>query len=169
MGLLAGYHRIFTKIEITNNTATVIVTGGVAPYKYSVDGTTAWQDSNVFTNLSRGQHTFFVKDAYSCAPISVEVTVPNLINAITPNGDNVNDVIDYSALAYKENLTFVIYDRYGNKIFTGDKFNNYRWDGKGSGKKIVTGTYWYHINWNEPNAAKTPIKYTGWILVKNRE
>ena len=160
---------VITKIEITNNTATVIVSGGVAPYKYSVDGTTTWQDSNVFTNLSRGQHTFYVKDAYSCTPISVEVTVPNLINAITPNGDNVNDYIDYSELAYKENLSFVIYDRYGNKIFTGDKFNNYRWDGKGSGKKVVTGTYWYHINWNEPNKAKTPIQYSGWILVKNRE
>jgi len=160
---------VITKIEITNNTATVIVSGGVAPYKYSVDGITTWQDSNVFTNLSRGQHTFYVKDTYSCTPISVEVTVPNLINAITPNGDNVNDYIDYSELAYKENLIFVIYDRYGNKIFTGDKFNNYRWDGKGSGKKVVTGTYWYHITWNEPNAAKTPIKYSGWILVKNRE
>ncbi|MCE3077247.1 T9SS type B sorting domain-containing protein [Chryseobacterium gwangjuense] len=160
---------VITKIEITNNTATVIVSGGVAPFKYAVDGITTWQDSNVFTNLSRGQHTFYVKDAYDCTPISVEVTVPNLINAITPNGDNVNDYIDYSALAYKENLAFVIYDRYGNKIFTGDKFNNYRWDGKGSGKKIVTGTYWYHINWNEPNAAKTPIQYSGWILVKNRE
>lgn len=160
---------IITKIEITNNTATVIVSGGVAPYQYSVDGTTKWQDSNVFTNLSRGQHTFYVKDAYNCTPISVEVTVPNLINAITPNGDNVNDYIDYSELAYKENLSFVIYDRYGNKIFTGDKFNNYRWDGKGSGKKVVTGTYWYHINWNEPNKAKTPIQYSGWILVKNRD
>jgi hypothetical protein len=31
---------VITKIEITNNTATVIVSGGVAPYKYSVDGTT---------------------------------------------------------------------------------------------------------------------------------
>ncbi len=160
---------VITKIEITNNTATVIVNGGVAPYKYAVDGITAWQDSNVFTNLSRGQHTFYVKDTYNCTPVSVEVTVPNLINAITPNGDNVNDYIDYSELAYKDNLTFVIYDRYGNKVFTGDKFNNYRWDGKSSGKKILTGTYWYHINWNEPNAAKTPIKYTGWILVKNRE
>ncbi len=160
---------VITKIEITNNTATVIVNGGAAPYKYAVDGITAWQDSNVFTNLSRGQHTFYVKDTYNCTPVSVEVTVPNLINAITPNGDNVNDYIDYSELAYKDNLTFVIYDRYGNKVFTGDKFNNYRWDGKSSGKKILTGTYWYHINWNEPNAAKTPIKYTGWILVKNRE
>lgn len=160
---------VITSIEIANNTATVIVSGGVAPYQFSVDGVTVWQDSNVFTNLTRGQHTFYVRDAFNCTPISVEITVPNLVNAITPNGDNVNDYIDYRELAYKGNLTFVIYDRYGNKIFTGDKSNNYRWDGTHSNKKIVTGTYWYHINWNEPNEAKTPIKYTGWILVKNRE
>ena len=160
---------VISSIDISNNTATVNISGGTAPYKYSVDGTTNWQDSNVFTNLSRGQHTFYVKDALNCAPVSVEVTVPNLINAITPNGDNINDYIDYSELAYKDNLTFVIYDRYGNKIFTGDKFNNYKWDGKHFDKKIITGTYWYHINWNEPNAQKTPIKYTGWILVKNRD
>ena len=158
---------VISDIEISNTTVTVHVTGGKAPYQYAVDSPTNWQDSNVFTGLSRGQHIFYVKDAYNCTPISVEVTVPNLLNAITPNGDNKNDFIDYSELAYKDNLTFVIYDRYGNKIFTGDKFNNYKWDGKHYDKKIVTGTYWYHINWNEPNKEKTPIKYTGWILVKN--
>ncbi|WP_326981157.1 gliding motility-associated C-terminal domain-containing protein [Chryseobacterium sp. MYb264] len=158
---------VITQIDITNNTATVIVNGGKPPYQYSVDGVTNWQESNVFTGLSRGQHTFYVKDFYNCDPISVEVTVPNLVNAITPNGDNVNDYIDYRELGYKENLVFVVYDRYGNKIFTGDKFNNYTWDGRHYDKKILTGTYWYHITWNEPNKNKTPIKYTGWILVKN--
>jgi gliding motility-associated-like protein len=160
---------VVTSIEISNNTATVIVEGGTAPYKYAVDTPTAWQDSNVFTNLSRGQHTFFVKDAFDCTPISIEMTIPNLVNAITPNGDNVNDVLDYSELAYKGNLTFVIYDRYGNKLFTGDKLNNYKWDGRFAGKGILTGTYWYHITWTEPNIQKTAVKYTGWILVKNRE
>ncbi|WP_027381179.1 T9SS type B sorting domain-containing protein [Chryseobacterium daeguense] len=158
---------VIKELEISNNTVTVHVEGGKAPYQYAVDSPTNWQDSNLFTGLTRGQHTFYVKDFYNCTPISVEITVPNLINAITPNGDNKNDFIDYSELAYKDNLTFVIYDRYGNKIFTGDKFNNYKWDGKHYDKKLVTGTYWYHINWNEPNKAKTPIKYTGWILVKN--
>lgn len=160
---------VIKEIQISNNTATVIVTGGKAPYKYAVDGTANWQDSNVFTNLSRGQHTFYVKDAYNCNPISVEVTVPNLLNAITPNGDNKNDYIDYSELAYKGNLSFTIYDRYGNKIFTGDRFNNYKWDGRHFDKKIQTGTYWYHINWTEPNKEQTAVKYTGWILVKNIE
>ncbi|MCI3938153.1 gliding motility-associated C-terminal domain-containing protein [Chryseobacterium aahli] len=160
---------VITSIEISNSTATVNVQGGNAPYQYAVDTPANWQNSNVFTNLSRGQHRFFVKDAANCDPVSVEITVPNLVNAITPNGDNVNDFLDYSELAYKGDLTFVIYDRYGNKLFTGDRSNNYKWDGKFAGKGILTGTYWYHINWIEPNAQKTPIKYTGWILVKNRE
>ncbi|MCJ7933555.1 MAG: gliding motility-associated C-terminal domain-containing protein [Chryseobacterium sp.] len=160
---------VITQIEISNNNATVIVNGGKPPYQYAVDGMTNWQDSNTFSGLSRGQHTFYVKDTYDCTPVAVEVTVPNLLNAITPNGDNVNDYIDYSELSYKENLSFVVYDRYGNMVFTGNKFNNYKWDGRHFDKKLGTGTYWYHINWNEPNKEKTPIKYTGWILVKNRE
>jgi hypothetical protein len=33
--------------------------------------------------------------------------VPNLINVITPNGDGINDFIDYSALAGKQNLVLI--------------------------------------------------------------
>ncbi|TXF77210.1 T9SS type B sorting domain-containing protein [Chryseobacterium sp.] len=159
---------IVTNIDIVNNAVTLTVTGGTPPYKYSVDNV-VWQDSNTFSNLPRGQNTFYVKDTYDCEPVIVEVTVPNLVNAITPNGDGSNDYVDYSALAYKTDLKFSIYDRYGNLVHIGDKTNNYRWDGKFSDRKVHTGTYWYHINWTEPTPAKTPVKFTGWILVKNRE
>jgi gliding motility-associated-like protein len=110
-----------------------------------------------------------VKDFYNCEPTQIQVTVPNLINAITPNGDNINDFIDYSALAYKKNLSFVVYDRYGNKKFEADKTRNYKWDGTSGGKKITTGTYWYTISWNENDKNNTQTKYSGWVLVKNRE
>ncbi|MEN4759421.1 T9SS type B sorting domain-containing protein [Chryseobacterium sp. C39-AII1] len=159
---------VISTIDITNNTITVNVNGGLAPYKYSLDGTN-WQDSNVFTGLARGEVVVYVKDSYNCTPVHTQITVPNLVNAITPNGDNVNDVIDYSALAYKKNLVFTIYDRYGNKLYTADKMRNFTWDGTASGKKILTGTYWYTITWNENNKNSTPTKYSGWILVKNRE
>ena len=151
-----------------NGSITVTATGGVPPYKYSVDGVN-WQDSNIFTGLPRGENTIYVKDTYNCTPIQVTVTVPNLINAITPNGDNVNDVIDYSALAYKKNLIFIVYDRYGNKLHEAKKFNNFSWDGTAFGKKIPTGTYWYTISWNENNKNSTETKYSGWVLVKNKE
>jgi len=159
---------VITGIDITNTTITINVNGGKAPYQYSLDGVN-WQDSNIFTGLPRGEAVVYVKDAYSCSPISVQVTVPNLINVITPNGDNINDVIDYTALAYKKNLVFVIYDRYGNKLYEADKLRNYKWDGTAGGKKVMTGTYWYTISWNENDKNNTQTVYNGWILVKNIE
>ncbi|MFP3832340.1 T9SS type B sorting domain-containing protein [Chryseobacterium sp. SIMBA_028] len=159
---------VISNIEISNNSFTITATGGVPPYKYSIDGTT-WQDSNSFKGLPRGENTVYVKDSYNCTPIQVTVTVPNLINAITPNGDNINDVIDYSALSYKKNLIFIVYDRYGNKLYEANKIRNYTWDGTASGKKISTGTYWYTISWNENDKNNTETKYSGWVLVKNKE
>ncbi len=159
---------VITNIDITNNTITVTANGGTAPYKYSLDGI-KWQDSNVFTGLPRGENKIYVKDAFDCNPVEVQVTVPNLLNAITPNGDNVNDYIDYSALAYKKNLVFIVYDRYGNKLYEAGKVRDYKWDGTASGKKILTGTYWYSISWNENDKNNTQTKYSGWVLVKNRE
>jgi len=157
---------VISNIEVSNNTVTINVIGGTAPYKYSTDNIN-WQDSNVFTNMLRGDMVFYIKDDYGCDPISVEVTIPNLINVITPNGDGVNDVLDYSALAYKPNFIFNIFDRYGSKIHEGNKANSYKWDGTMIGRKVPTGTYWFDISWNEPNRKNTLIKYTGWILVKN--
>ena len=159
---------VISSIDITNNTITINVNGGKAPYQYSLDGIN-WQDSNVFTGLQRGEVVVYVRDSYTCEPIHVQITVPNLINAITPNGDNINDVIDYTALAYKKNLVFTIYDRYGNKKYEADKIRNYKWDGTSGNKKVVTGTYWYTITWNENDKNNTKTTYNGWVLVKNRE
>ena len=164
----ASVQPVITNMEITNDSFTVIVNGGKAPYQYSLDGIT-WQDSNVFTGLPRGENKVYVKDSYDCNPISVQVTVPNLLNAITPNGDNKNDFIDYSALAYKKDLVFTVYDRYGNMLYQADKMRNYTWDGTSGGKKIVTGTYWYTISWTESDKNHTQTKYNGWVLVKNIE
>lgn len=164
----ASLQPVISNIDITHNSITVNVTGGKPPYKYSLDGV-KWQDSNIFTGLARGEVRVFVKDDYNCEPTQVQITVPNLINAITPNGDNKNDYIDYSALSYKKNLVFTVYDRYGNQLYLADKIRNYTWDGTAFGKKIITGTYWYTISWNENDKNNTETKYSGWILVKNRE
>lgn len=164
----AAANPVIASLDITNNTITVNVSGGTAPYQYSLNGIN-WQDSNVFTGLPRGENKIFVKDFYNCEPVEIQITVPNLLNAITPNGDNVNDFIDYTALAYKKNLVFTVYDRYGNKKYEADKMRNFTWDGTSGGKKIPTGTYWFSITWNENDINNTPTKYNGWILVKNRE
>ncbi|MBW7675577.1 T9SS type B sorting domain-containing protein [Chryseobacterium chendengshani] len=168
VNVYASQQPVIAGLDITNNTITVNASGGTAPYEYSLDGIT-WQNSNVFNNLPRGENKIYVKDSFDCNPVIVQITIPNLVNAITPNGDNVNDVVDYSELAYKKDLIFTVYDRYGNKIYEADKMRNYRWDGTSSGKKILTGTYWYTITWTENDKTNTQTKYNGWIVVKNRE
>ncbi|MFL9834740.1 T9SS type B sorting domain-containing protein [Chryseobacterium terrae] len=125
----ASEQPVISNIEIVNNTITVHVIGGMPPYEYSLDSNTGWQNSNVFSNLIRGDYTIFVRDSYNCVPIPVDVVVPNITNVITPNGDGINDAIDYSALSGKQNLVFSIFDRYGTKIFQADKTNRYKWDG----------------------------------------
>ena len=159
---------VISGIEISNNTLTLSVTGGTPPYKYSIDNI-VWQDSNVSTNLARGEYRVLVKDAYDCDPMEVDVVVPNLVNVITPNADGINDVIDYSALAHKQNLILSVFDRYGGKMFQADKTNGYKWDGTLGGRRVPTGTYWYSVTWNENDKKNTPIKFSGWVLVKNRE
>jgi gliding motility-associated-like protein len=49
-----------------NGAVTVNASGGIAPYTYSIDGGT-FQSSNIFNNVSVGNHTVAVKDA-SCGP-----------------------------------------------------------------------------------------------------
>ncbi|MGU3374251.1 T9SS type B sorting domain-containing protein [Chryseobacterium sp. M5A1_1a] len=166
--VLPSPNPVVSSIDIHNNTITVNVAGGTSPYQYSLDGA-VWQTSNTFTGLTRGEVNIFVKDFYNCIPVEVQITVPNLINVITPNGDNINDQIDYSALSYKKNLLFIVYDRYGNKLHEAGKIRNFTWDGMAYGKRVPTGTYWYTISWNENNKNNTETKYSGWVLVKNRE
>ena len=88
----------------SNSVVSVVVFGGKAPYQYSIDNIN-WQSSNVFTGVFRGQVKIYVKDESNCQPIITEVTVPNLVNLITPNDDGYNDTIDYSALGYKKDFT----------------------------------------------------------------
>ncbi|UHO38041.1 gliding motility-associated C-terminal domain-containing protein [Chryseobacterium capnotolerans] len=159
---------VITSIDVSTTNITVNVAGGTPDYKYSIDNI-VWQDSNVFNNVPRGNYKIYVKDAYDCDPIIVETIVPNIVNVITPNGDGINDVLDYSAIAGKQNLTLSIFDRYGVKIHQADKSNGYKWDGTIAGKKIPTGTYWYSLTWNENNSKSTPFKFSGWIIVKNRD
>ncbi|MEA1849579.1 T9SS type B sorting domain-containing protein [Chryseobacterium sp. MHB01] len=164
----ASDQHVISSVDISNTTVTIYVNGGTAPYQYSTDGI-KWQDSNEFNNIPRGDNHIFVKDAYDCNPIDINIVVPNIINVITPNGDGINDAIDYSALSGKQNLIFNVYDRYGAKIHQADKSNQYRWDGTAAGRKVPTGSYWYSVSWNENDKKNTPVKYSGWILVKNRD
>lgn len=157
---------VIVSIEINGNNVTVGASGGTPPYEYSLDGTN-WQSSNVFQNVPRGNHVVHVRDLRNCDEVTRTFTIINLINTITPNHDGHNDDIDYSALMGNDNLIFRIFDRYGAEVFRGTPTNRFTWDGTLGGRPISTATYWYFISWTEFGGS-TSVKYTSWLLVKNR-
>ncbi len=63
-------------------------------------------------------------------------------NAITPNGDGVNDVWRIRALAELPNNEVMIINRWGDEVFKAKPYNN-DWDGTYKGKQLPGGTYYY--------------------------
>lgn len=64
-------------------------------------------------------------------------------NVFTPNGDGKNDAFTFNAINMGE-ITITIFDRWGLKMFEATDIGNIRWDGKNkSGKTVTDGTYFY--------------------------
>ena len=148
------------------NSITVNVSGGTAPYEYSLDQIN-WQNSNVFYNLNRGIQKVYVRDSKKCSITEYEFSIIKLLNAITPNGDGLNDVLDYSDLRVKKEVKILIFDRFGKKIFSNENSTSYIWDGTENGRPLPSGSYWYILEWTEPDT-NTKVSNKGWILLKNR-
>lgn len=81
--------------------------------------------------------TIWVRDVLCQEP---EIFIPN---AFTPNSDHQNDVLYVRGNTMKE-LYFVIYDRWGEKVFeTNDQHTG--WDGTYKGKKLAPAVFDYYI------------------------
>ncbi|MBA6157192.1 SprB repeat-containing protein, partial [Tenacibaculum sp. S7007] len=72
---------------------TVNVTGGTPPYEYNISSMSSNQflSSNVFSDLSAGNYTLFIKDQVGCV-LSQEITLENSIP--DADGDGVFDDVD---------------------------------------------------------------------------
>ena len=157
---------VIDNILIEGTTVTVLASGGTNPYQYALDSGN-YQTSNIFSNVDLGTHTAYVKGADGCSTISKDFTLIDIQNAITPNQDGINDVINYSSLLEKPEPRFEVYNRFGTLIFKGDTNNQFIWNGTLNGRILPTASYWYILEWNESGNPKR-TQLSGWILLKNR-
>jgi large repetitive protein len=65
-------------------TLSVLVSGGTAPFVYSLDGAPA-QTSSTFTNVSIGNHTIIVTDSYGCTAPAISITIAPQLTATISN------------------------------------------------------------------------------------
>lgn len=84
------------------------------------------------------------------------------VNAITPNGDGVNDTWEIPQLGQYPGCLVNIYDRWGQRVFTSTGYRE-PFDGTRNGSPLPTGTYYWHIELNEVKGRSAP--YTGSIAI----
>jgi gliding motility-associated-like protein len=88
---------------------------------------------------------YFVLDNAALYEINLEDCNFDLIipNVITPNSDGVNEFFVIQNLP--ENTEVIIYNRWGNLVFSSTNYQN-NWNGKNTtGKDLVDGVYFYKI------------------------
>jgi gliding motility-associated-like protein len=83
-------------------------------------------------------------------------------NAISPNGDNVNDFWEIYGIQKFPRAEVNVYDRWGQNVFRSIGYAS-PWDGTNRGKKLPTGSYYYVIELNSPVVYIEP--YTGYISI----
>lgn len=132
-------------------TITVTVVGGQGPFLYQLDDSN-FQTSNVFYNVTSGEHTITVVDESFCTNLTTTVTIINYPYFFTPNGDGFNDT--WNIKDVDENSLIFIFDRYGKLLKQISPLGS-GWDGTYNGQPMFANDYWFVINYFENGVGKT--------------
>lgn len=134
---------IDTEDWTVNRNIISVSASGIGDYEYSLDGLN-YQTESTFTNLETGIYTVYVRDINGCGVIEQEVVLLNYPKFFTPNGDGINETWRIPFSWFEENLTVIIFDRYG-KVITGFDSDSPGWDGKYNGRKLPSTDYWFLV------------------------
>jgi gliding motility-associated-like protein len=138
-----------------SNSISVAVTGS-GDYVYNLDDEFgAFQSENIFTNVSAGIHTVFVKDLNGCGVTPKEVAVLGIPNFFTPNDDGHNDFWNIKGVNTFFNTKTIInvFDRYGKLIKQISPLTE-GWDGTFNGQQMPVTDYWYSIQLEDGRVVK---------------
>jgi gliding motility-associated-like protein len=104
-----------------------------------------YQDSNVFSNLAPGFYTVYAKDKFGCGKTQQVIWILYYIRFFTPNGDGVNETWRIKNSQFEQDLTVVIFDRYG-KVITSFDSDDQGWDGLYNGQQAISDDYWFLVS-----------------------
>jgi valyl-tRNA synthetase len=152
----------FVQSNYFTDSATITITAqgitipdqGNTNYVYSLDYG-PFQTSNVFTNVSAGNHIVTVQDLNGCEDATIEVYVVDYPKFFTPNGDGYNDTWNIFTLRdTNPNAKIYIFDRYG-KLIKQIIPAGQGWDGTFNGQNLPSTDYWFTIEYLENGQNRT--------------
>lgn len=98
----------------------------------------------MFTNLSPGDYTVFVRDKEACGIDSRDVYIMATPHFFTPNNDGFNDHWQIFSSSKEQGLRIYIYDRYG-KLIKQLSPTERGWDGTYLGRNMPASDYWFGV------------------------
>jgi gliding motility-associated-like protein len=143
-------------VDLVDNNSVTIQVSGTGDYIYSltsIDG--PYQVSNVFTNITPGIYTVYIKDVNECGIVSKDISVLGIPKFFTPNGDGYNDTWNIIGVSeqFNQNTLLYIYDRYGKLVKQLTALSS-GWDGIYNGQPLPSTDYWYVIELEDGRVAK---------------
>lgn len=138
--------------EFTNNPSITVITDGFGDYEYQLDDG-AFQNNDVFNDVSSGTHTITVRDKNGCGSTAIEATIINYPRYFTPNNDGINDTWKILNFGMLENINVQIFDRYG-KFLTQITTSGNGWDGTFNGQNLPSTDYWFIVTYEKNGVQK---------------
>ena len=116
----------------------------------------------IIEDTTAGLHCFDTAVKKVIAVPGCLIAVPS---AFTPNGDGLNDYL-YPLNAYKaKNLSFKVYNRYGQLVFETTDWT-VKWDGTVNGQKQSAGTYVWMLNYIDGSTNKQVAQKGTVVLIR---
>ncbi len=149
-------------LNVGSNTLTTVIT--------AQDGVTT---ETIIINCTRSappsHNSLFVQSSVVAPPETVTIADDGIVvhQAVSPNGDGVNDVFTIDGLTNYRDNKITIVDRNGNLVYEAKGYDNGSvvFDGHSNvdGKMQVAGTYFYSLEYKSGNVTK---RQTGYIVLK---
>ncbi|HEU5145257.1 MAG TPA: gliding motility-associated C-terminal domain-containing protein, partial [Chryseosolibacter sp.] len=106
-----------------------------------------------------------IKSQFVTLASASDNALPVVYNAVSSNNDGLNDFLMIGNIEFHPENKFILFNRWGDKIFEIDNYDNNERAFKGNSniggeKELVNGTYFYSLE------TKTGIKLNGFLVLK---
>jgi gliding motility-associated-like protein len=135
------------------------VIGSTGFFGTSPNGSMAWTVGEAMILTNSSPNNLFTPGFHQpYAVIESKVRDFVLPEGFSPNGDEINDLFVIEGIQNHPNNSIVIFNRWGNKVFFANPYNN-SWDGKSAfgirigGDDLPIGTYFYILDLGDNSAA----------------
>ncbi|MGE0562713.1 MAG: gliding motility-associated C-terminal domain-containing protein, partial [Flavobacteriales bacterium] len=138
-----------TLFQMQDGSINLEVIGGTNPYQFNWSNGAITQNLN---NIGAGEYSVIITDENGCKfSTKISLSEPfalEMPTVITPNGDGNNDVFLVHGLESYPVNTIVIFNRWGDEVYSMNNYDN-KWDGESnSGSNLPAGNYFVVLKIN---------------------